>query len=328
MRESVLRGSDIYRYSPPWVRFTELKRMVKIIRLARPQFLLASLALYVIGAAWANILGAAFFLPRLLLGYLILLPAHLSVSFSNDYYDVEVDALGSPALYSGGSGILVGNPQLRKPALWIAILLNVCSLILGIVLYLKYSFPAWFPVYVLVSNLTGWVYSAPPLRLAYRGIGELITAFTSGFLVPGFGYLVMRGYLNGDVLFFTIPLLLYGLVFILVVEIPDMESDRLGHKKTWVVRTGRKTAFILAAALLLAATAFFFCVSYWFSEAYRLDFRLLGFLSLLPLGVGTFSLVKMPADRPAAVRLANALMAALAIFFLLMDVLLIYTAAH
>lgn len=302
--------------------------MAKIIRLARPQFLLASLALYGIGAAWANILGAAFFLPRLLLGCLILLPAHLSVSFSNDYYDVEVDALGSPALYSGGSGILVENPQLRKPALWIAILLNVCSLILGVVFQLKYSFPVWFPAYILVSNLTGWVYSAPPLRFAYRGFGELITAITSGFLVPGLGYLVMRGYLNGDVLFFTIPLLLYGLAFILVVEIPDMESDRLGHKKTWVVRKGRKAAFTLIAVLLLAATAFFFCVSYWFSEAYRLDFYLLGFLSLLPLGAGAFGLIMRPAERPAVVRLTNALVAALAAFFLLMNIVLIYTAAQ
>lgn len=71
------------------------------------------------------------------------------------------------------------------------------------------------------------------------------------------GYLVLRGYLNADGLLFTLPLMLYGLAFILTVEIPDMEADRLGHKQTWVVRKGRGFAFTAVGALLLAATVFF-----------------------------------------------------------------------
>ena len=302
--------------------------MAKWLHLARPQFLIASLSIFIIGISWAVLLGAPFSLQRMLLGYSIILTAHLSVSFSNDYFDVEVDKFGRPSLFSGGSGILVENPELRKPALWFAILLNICSLSLGIVFLWKYSYPLWFLGYIAMSNLLGWFYSAPPFRLAYRGLGELLTAFTSGFLVPAMGYLVLKGYLNSDGLLFTIPLMLYGLAFILTVEIPDMEADRLGHKQTWVVHKGRSFTFTVVGALLLAATGFFFCIHYLYLHVFPLDFHLLGFISLLPLGTGGLGVVIRPVDRQTATKLANAMIISLAVFFILMDGVLIFAVTH
>jgi len=302
--------------------------MAKLIRVARPQFLIASLALFTMGAFWAILLGASSSLPRMLLGYLIILPAHLSVSYSNDYFDVEVDKHGKPTLFSGGGGILVENPQLRKPALWIAIALTFCSVGLGVLFLILYSYPIWFLGYVGVSNLLGWVYSAPPFRLAYRGLGELLTAFTAGCLLPGMGVLVTQGYLNRDGLLFTMPLMLYGLAFILTVEIPDVEADRLGHKKTWVARKGRGFGFITIGSLLLVATGFFFCVPVLYSHPLPVDFRFLGFLSLLPLGMGVVGMVKRPADRQTAIQFVNGTIGTLAIFFILMDAVLIYTATR
>ena len=302
--------------------------MAKLIRVARPQFLIASLALFIIGASWAILLGAPSSLPRMLLGYLIILPAHLSISYSNDYFDVEVDQHGNPTLFSGGSSILVENPHLRKPALWIAVALTFCSVILGILFLILYSYPIWFLGYVAASNLLGWVYSAPPFRLAYRGLGELLTAFSAGCLLPGMGVLVTRGYLNRDELLFTIPLMLYGLAFILTVEIPDVEADRLGYKKTWVARKGRGFGFTAIGSLLLVATGFFFCVPMLYSHPLSLDFRFLGFLSLLPLGMGVFGMVKRPADRQTAIKFVNGTIVTLATFFLLTDVVLVLAASR
>ena len=84
--------------------------MIKLLQIARPQFLISGLALFVFGASWAILLGAPFSLSRILLGYLVLIPAHLSISYSNDYFDVEVDKYDKPTLFSGGSGILVNHP--------------------------------------------------------------------------------------------------------------------------------------------------------------------------------------------------------------------------
>jgi len=300
--------------------------MAKLLQLARPQFLIASVALFTMGASWAIILGSPFSLVRILLGYLIILPAHLSVSFCNDYFDVDVDKHGNQSLFSGGSGILVEQPQLRKPALRIAITLNLCSVGLGILFMLKYSYPFWFLAYVVASNLIGWIYSAPPIKLVYRGYGELLTAFTSGCIVPGMGLLIVSGNINSDGLLFMIPLTLYGLVFILSVEIPDMEADCLGDKKTWVAQKGRRFGFIAIGSLLLIATGYFFLIPYLYPYIPPLDFHLLGLFSLLPLAMGLLGLVKRPTDRQTALKLVNTLIGALAVFFILTDIVMVVAA--
>lgn len=302
--------------------------MAKLLQLARPQFLIASVALFIMGAAWAIILGSPFSLLRILLGYLIILPAHLSVSYCNDYFDVEADKHANPSLFSGGSGILVEYPQLRKPALWIAILLNLCSVGFGILFLLKYSYPLWFLGYVVMSNLIGWVYSAPPFKLVYRGYGELLTAFTSGCVVPGMGVLVLMGNFTSDGLLFMIPLTLYGLAFILSVEIPDMEADQLGDKKTWVAQKGRRFGFTAIGLLLLIATGYFFLTPYLYTHMLRLDFRLLGMFSLLPLVMGILGLLKRPTNRQTALKLVNTLIGALAVFFILTDIVMVVAATN
>jgi 1,4-dihydroxy-2-naphthoate octaprenyltransferase len=77
--------------------------MTQLIRVARPQFLITGLALFIFGAIWAVLLGTPFVLTKILFGYLVLLPAHLSISFSNDYFDVDVDKYDEHTYFSGGS---------------------------------------------------------------------------------------------------------------------------------------------------------------------------------------------------------------------------------
>jgi 1,4-dihydroxy-2-naphthoate octaprenyltransferase len=257
-------------------------------------------------------------------GYSIILPAHLSISFSNDYFDVEVDKFGIPALFSGGSGILVEHPKLRRLALGIAKGLILCSILLGIFFLFIYSYPIWFLGYVALGNLLGWFYSAPPLRLASRGWGELLTSFIAGCFVPGLGFLVMQGYITRDGLLFTVPLMLYGLAFILSVEIPDEEADRLGQKNTWVVRKGRAFSFTVIGSLLIGATVYFFYVPLFIPSTLPLNFRLLGYFSLFPLGTGVFGMVKRPVERQMATKLVNGIIASLAVFFFLTDVYLVF----
>jgi 1,4-dihydroxy-2-naphthoate octaprenyltransferase len=284
---------------------------------ARPQFLVAGLAIFVFGTAWAVLLGAPFSLPRVLLGYLVLLPAQLSVSYSNDYFDVEVDKYDSPNFFSGGSGALVDHPELRQPAKWTAIALISCSLAVGIVFQIVHSFSMLFSGFVLLGNLLGWFYSAPPIKLAYRGLGELAMMFLNGLLIPGMGVLVTSGQMDLDGMLFSVPLMLYGLAFILIVEIPDMEADRLGDKKTWVARKGRGFGFTLIAASFLLATLFFTCFPWLTSRTYALDFRFLGIISLLPLGAGCIGMKKRPVEKGPAMRVVSGIMVALAAFGIL-----------
>ena len=302
--------------------------MVKLFKVARPQFLIVSLALFMLGVLWAILLGAFFSPLRLLFGYLVILPAQLSVHFSNDYFDIASDRPGGGTLISGGGGVLLVHPELREPARWIAVVLILLSIGIGLSFTWVYSYPFWMVGFVILGNLAGWFYSAPPIRLVQRGLGEICYTVLSGFLIPSMGYLVMRGRMDLDGVFFLIPLTFFGLTSILAVEIPDMEEDRQSLKRTWVAQKGRSFGFITIGWLLLAATLYFFVFPIFDKRQIPFDMRILGLLSLLPLGVGLFGMVRRPTDRGPATRLAIWIVVLLSVFAVMVDGYLFYLAVH
>ena len=118
----------------------------------------------------------------------------------------------------------------------------------------------------------------------------------------------------------------YGLATILLVEIPDMEADRLGQKKTWVAQRGRQFGFTAIGLLLLIATVCLFLLPLAYRITLSFNFRLLEYLSLLPLGAGILGMIKRPTDRIEAIRLMNTIIAASAVFFVITDIALFIAA--
>lgn len=298
---------------------------VRMIRLGRWHFVAAGLLLYTFGALSAALAGAPWDAARYALGYLVVLPAHLSVSYSNDYFDAESDRYGAPGLFTGGSGVLVEHPELRRLALGVALGLVALSLAATGAFSAAYGGGAALLGYVVLSNALGWAYSAPPVRLVSRGMGEPATATAVGALVPGMGYWSLRGRLDEGFWLLLPPLLACGLAFILAVEIPDMEADRLGGKHTWVVRRGRGAAFAAVAALTALATAWLLAHPALFPGRYRASMAPVGLMSLLLLGVALHAAWVRPHDRPRAERLVNGMLAALLAFVLASDVYLAST---
>ncbi len=295
-------------------QFIEKWQMNNLFRVARLQFLVAGVALYLVGALWARLSGAAFSFTALILGYLVVLPAQLSVHFSNDYFDIGSDQPGRPTLISGGGGVLLNHPELRQPVKWIAVGLVAFSLVMGAVFLWVQALPAWLFGLVLLGNSLGWFYSSPPLRLSQRGLGELCYTLIAGFLVPGLGYLALMRSLDRGGLFFLPPLLVYGLVSILSVEIPDVEDDRLAHKETWLARLGRPGGFTAIGLLLILATVYFFLPLPFLAHPASFDPRAVGLLSLLPLSPGLAGMARRPVDREPATKLATGIVVSLAVF--------------
>ena len=100
-------------------------------------------------------LGAPLSLARLMLGYLAIVLAQLSVHYSNDYFDVAVDRPGGATPFSGGSGVLLVHPDLKKQVIWIAVTLICCSLGTGLVFLQIYGYPFWMFGFVVIVNLLG-----------------------------------------------------------------------------------------------------------------------------------------------------------------------------
>jgi 1,4-dihydroxy-2-naphthoate octaprenyltransferase len=298
---------------------SNIDKLLKIIRLGRLKFPINRFLLFSFGALLATISGEDFDLNRFLFGYAILFAAHLSVSYSNDYFDFDTDKHGKPTKISGGSGILPNNPELRRFSKWFAILLMSLSIIFAIIFAILFFFPIPFVAFVILGNLIGWFYAAPPLRLAYRGLGEIAAMVAIGLMMPGMGYFVLKKSLDSVFLVFILPSIFLACAFIISVEIPDMEVDWLGNKKTLIVRKGRKFGFKLIALLVSLVTSYFVVVSMAKLLQSKISFHLLTLLSLIPLAFGLLGLIRQPDDRELATKLATHNLSAFSIFLLLVN---------
>ena len=296
--------------------------ILKIVRLGRLQFVFGGFLFFCTGALLALLLNAEFSLIKFIMGYAALFTAHLSVSYSNDYFDLEVDQFQEPTRFSGGSGVLVTNPELRNFSKNFALVLMGLSISLAIITTVIFELPISFFLLILSGNLLGWYYSAPPLRLSYRGLSEFATVLT-GFIVPGIGYVILMGKLDVNFLIFTIPLMLYELFFIINVEIPDMEADRWGGKKTVVVIYGRQYGFIIGTMAALMATLSFFSMPL-INVNIPPNWGLMVIFSLVPLSLGILSAWKKPVNRRSAIKWVNYNLLSLFIFIILLNTYFIY----
>ncbi|MEC7226650.1 MAG: prenyltransferase [Candidatus Latescibacterota bacterium] len=96
--------------------------------------------------------------------------------------------------------------------------------------------------YVLLLAAVGllllWVYSFAPLRLNYRGGGELLEAAGLGGVMPLIGYATLRAEWDYEELLLLVPIFLYGLIGALVSGLKHEPADRDNDKKTLTVWVG------------------------------------------------------------------------------------------
>ncbi|MGZ7119395.1 MAG: prenyltransferase [Methanobacterium sp.] len=299
------------------------EKLVNIIKMGRFQFIFGAFLYFCLGAFFAVLLNAQFALDKFLLGYAIFFMAHLSMQYSNDYFDLEADKRGKPSQFAGGSGILVQNPELKSFAIRFSIVLLSLSLILAALFTFIFSYSIFFFLFVLFGNFLAFFYAAPPIRLSYNGLGEIST-ISIGFLMPAMGYLTLMGTINMPFVIFSIPLLLYQLLFINAVQIPDMEGDKLGGKNTWIVRKGRLFGFKTIAIAGSLATLSFLALSLTNLYPVAINFNFIALISIFPLSLSIWSYLKRSNDRNTATNLVNRNLSSLIVFLMIINIYFIY----
>lgn len=224
-----------------------------LFRVVRLPILLGGVLGCGLGALLGLLAGGVFNPILFIVSYAVVALGDLSTHFSNDYFDVELDR-SAPRKTFGGSNLLVDRADLLAPALGVAKILSLASvLVAGFAAVLGVS-PLIIPL-AIGANILGWFYSLPPFRLAYRGLGEVAIAVGTGFGVPAAGYLAVRGTLDPEFVPLSLALMMYGFVLALCLELSDMEADRIGGKLNLVARFGWKACLRLALLLCLASTA-------------------------------------------------------------------------
>jgi 1,4-dihydroxy-2-naphthoate octaprenyltransferase len=171
--------------------------------------------------------------------------------------------------------------------------------VLAAICTILFSLSFLFLVAVITGNIAGWFYSAPPLRLVYRDLGELVLMLSVGFFVPGLAYWINKGSFDGLYLLFILPLLLYGLGFILNVEMPDSEIDAQARKKTFIARKGRPLGFLVIGFVFFLNSLYFLLVYLFVRQVSDLDFRIIALFSFIPLSMGLLGIIKRKKERIA-----------------------------
>ena len=229
-----------------------MRRLMAFVRLGRPQFLVGGFVLYGLGGALAVAGGAAFDSWRYAWGQLVVTATQLMTHYANDYFDLEADrANRTPTRWSGGSRILPDGALAPEVALRASRVLLVIAAGAASVMARRVGLGPLLLSAAMIG--LAWGYSAPPLRLCARGLGELTTALVVTLLVPLFGYDLQAGALAGPIFFAAALPCALQFAMLLAIEFPDAAGDAAVGKRTLVVRLGALPAARLYAATTLAA---------------------------------------------------------------------------
>jgi 1,4-dihydroxy-2-naphthoate octaprenyltransferase len=269
----------VYRVRRILMSSSKTANMLKIIRV---HIVAGGFLAFSLGALLALANGGSFNPALSVSAYVVVLLGDLSSHYSNDYFDVEVDKHVEQKKFFAGSTILVNHPKLRPISKSISVSLLVCTNVLAAAIFLFLGAPIEILIVILGASLAGWFYSAPPLRLTSRGLGEVAVACVTGFAIPGLGYLSVRGQFDPLFVYLAVPFVIYGLMLSLSLEAPDAEIDRKGGKRNLIVRNGTRNVFLLILALTAASTLTFLVYS-WLLASTVLDIGVLGLFSIAPL---------------------------------------------
>ena len=228
-----------------------------VYRLADPRITLASAASMLLGAAAAAGDGPLSWawLAATVAG-IFCVEAAKNASGEIVDFDSGADLAVAPedrSPFSGGKRVLVDGLLSRGQVAAVAAAGYALAAAAGLAIVLARE-PR-----VLALGVAGlalaFFYHAPPLRLSYRGLGELAVAVCYGPLIACGTYLVQRGSVSREVLLASLPLGVMVAAFLWINEFPDARADRAAGKRTLVVRLGRPRAAHAFLGLVTAAYA-------------------------------------------------------------------------
>lgn len=179
----------------------------------------------------------------------------LTIVFANDVADQDADAQNdAPTFLSGGSRVLVDG-RLPPGALKWAAIANALGLV-GFSVWQALTLDNWMLVPLALAALgLLWAYSFAPLRLSYRGHGELLQGLGTGVVLVLVGYCFQGAPLDSFRWSALVPMFLLGVAGNILTSLPDFPADRRADKRSYPVRFGQLIARRHLVQIVFAASA-------------------------------------------------------------------------
>jgi len=253
------------------VRIQALPAELSVLFLAsRPQYLGASVAPVLVGSALGYAIAGSFNLGLFVLAVFAIMALHAGANVTNDYFDSQSrnDWVNEhPTPFSGGrqfiqKGILSPRATLLAGLAYLGI-----GAAIGLVI-VALSGSMFILGVGLAGVLGAYFYTAGPVRLGYRGVGEIVIGFLFGILPVYASYFLQTRSIG---LLPLLPAVIVAILIFLVIlinEFPDLPADRQVNKRTMVVAFGippciavyRATlavTYVAAGVMLLHGATFF-----------------------------------------------------------------------
>jgi len=227
-----------------------------LFRATRFPFLIATAAPVLMGvgtAAYKGLFDPLLFILTLVGASLI----HLALNMTNDYFDTKLGADEvnvTPTPFSGGSRVIQYGLLTQRQTIGLSTLFYVVGIAIGLYLAVLRGF---IPIIALtaVGVFISVAYTAPPFKLAYRGLGELAVGVGFGPVIVLGSHYVQAQAFSPEAVLASIPVGILIALILYINEIPDAPYDLAAGKRTLITRLTKEQVLTLYK-LLLAATYF------------------------------------------------------------------------
>ena len=191
---------------------SSLHRLLSIFSMVRYRFFLyAGLLPYLLGSAWGYATSGALDVRIFLSGLGGVVLSVIGVEAFNEYFDSR---MGTDRVFNPED-----VPPMSSWVLWLGIGAFAAALAVGVYLTLRGGWPIF--AFALAGGMAAIFYVAPPIRWAYRGLGELVIALSYGpWMVLGSVYLYTGALSWGALVASLVPGLLI-MALAVVNAIPD-----------------------------------------------------------------------------------------------------------
>ena len=219
-------------------------------------------ALIAMACAAANGYTVSAIMAFVLLAICILMQA--AVNTFNDYYDYVKGSDSAEDNVDPTDAVLVYNNVNPRSALMLAIGFLVVAFALGA--YVIWQ-AGWIPLAIgIVGAIVVVLYSAGKTPISYLPIGELMSGFVMGGLIPLACYQALTKYFDPLMLVWALPTIIGVGLIMLTNNTCDVEKDIESGRKTLPVLLGRSRARALYHALVWIWIALIIVnVLIWFS---------------------------------------------------------------
>lgn len=266
------------------------------LRATRLPFLTATFVPVLLGiavAAWTNGFNWWLALLTLVGGACI----HLGLNVANDVFDTTSGADKAnvnPTQFSGGSRVvLYGLLSLRTIAL-MSLGFYAAGIAIGIGLA---AARGWDLLWLGVAGaLLSFFYTAPPLKLVHRGLGEIVVALGFGPIMALGAYFVQAQEYDLEPLLASIPVGILIALVLYVNEVPDRPADAAAGKRTLPVRLSKDQVVNGYAAAVAVAFGLIvvFALGGWIVRPAIIA------LAAAPLALPVYRALKSSYDQPYA----------------------------